>query len=130
MPPADNTRHLLAATHARAQQARVRAEAAIAHAARTGDPSTVVAIARAAAVSRSWLYTQPDLITAIGQLQQRRPATTRSGPQPATIRSLQTRLEALQQRNTALRAEVRELTARLEAAHGELRQLRLNTHPS
>lgn len=130
MPPADNTRHLLAATQARAQQARLRAEAVIAQAARAGQPSTVVAIAHAAAVSRSWLYTQPDLITAIGQLQQRRPATTRSGPQPATVRSLQTRLEALHKRNVALRGEVRELTARLEAAHGELRQLRLSTHRS
>ena len=50
------------------------AEAAIAAAARAGQPSTVVAIAHAAAASRSWLYTQPDLIDAIGQLQQRRPA--------------------------------------------------------
>jgi Family of unknown function (DUF6262) len=127
MPPADNTHHLLAATRARAEQARARAEAAIAAAARAGQHSTVVAIAHTAAVSRSWLYTQPDLIDAIGQLQQRRPAPTRSGPQPATVRSLQTRLETLQKRNTALRAEVRDLTVRLEAAHGELRQLRLNS---
>jgi hypothetical protein len=130
MPPADNTHHLLAATRARAEQARARAEAAIAEAERTGRPATVVAIARAAAVSRSWLYTQPDLIDAIGQLQQRRPAPTRAGPDPATIRSLQTRLEALQKRNATLRAEVRDLTARLEAAHGELRQLRLTPRPS
>lgn len=125
MPPADNTRHLLAATRRRSEQARVRAEVAIAEAARSGQRPTVVAVARAAAVSRSWLYTQPDLISAIGELQQRRAAPIRTGPQPASIQSLETRLEALQRRNTALRSEVRDLTARLEAAHGELRQLRI-----
>jgi hypothetical protein len=130
MPPADNSRHLLEATRRRAEQARVRAEAAIAEAARTGEPSTVAGIVRAAAVSRSWIYTQPDLISAIGQLQKRRPAANRTGPQPASIRSLETQLEAMQRRNAALRSEVRDLTARLEGAYGELRELRLNARVS
>ena len=126
MPPADNTRHLLEAPRRRAAQARSRAETAIAEAASSGQRPTVVGIVRTAAVSRSWLYTQPDLIQAIEQLQHRRPAAARTGPQPASVRSLETRIEALQRRNSALRSEVRDLTARLEAAHGELRQLRLS----
>ena len=125
MPPADNTRYLLEASRRRAAEARDRAEMAIAAAARAGTRPTMVEIARAAGVSRSWLYTQTDLVTAIGQMQQRRPAPTRTGPQPATIDSLQTRLEALTRRNTQLRAEVRDLTSRLEAAHGEIRRLRI-----
>lgn len=130
MPPADNTRHLLEATRRRAEQARARAEAAIAKSARAGEQPTVVGIVRAAGVSRSWIYTQPDLISAIEQLRQRRPAPARTGPQPASVRSLETQLEAMQRRNTALRSEVRDLTARLEAAHGQLRELRLSTGTS
>lgn len=125
MPPANNTRYLVEASRRRATEARDRAEQAIAAVARAGTRPTMVEIARTAGVSRSWLYTQTDLVTAIGHLQQRCPSPVRTGPQPATIDSLQTRVEALTHRNTQLRAEVRDLTHRLEAAHGEIRRLRI-----
>lgn len=125
MPPADNTRHLLEATRARSVQARERAERAIAAAARDSGRITMIGIARAAMVSRSWLYTQPDLVEAITKLQKRQPSPARTGPQPASQESLQRRLETAQHRNRQLRDQVAELTERLEAAHGEIRRLRI-----
>lgn len=134
MPPADNTRYLLDATRRRSDDARQRAEHALTQAAR-GDSNgtgssrvTVVGIAKAAGVSRSWLYTQPDLIDTITRLQQRhdqrQPAPARTGPQPATVVSLQNRLDAANHRNKQLRGQVAELTKQLEAAYGEIRALR------
>src|SRR5262245_1233854 len=124
MPPADNTRFLIEASKRRSQQARQRAEQALTAAGRRRERPTVVGIARAAAVSRAWLYTQPDLISAITQLQQRTPAPSRTGRQPASDASLHRRLETTLERNRQLREQVADLTRRLEAAHGELRRLR------
>lgn len=132
MPPADNTRHLLEATQRRSADSRQRAEDVLAQAARgCGVGSgrvTVIGIAKAAEVSRSWLYTQPDLIDTITRLQQRheqrQPAPARTGQQPATVASLQNRLDAANHRNKQLRGQVTELTERLEAAYGEIRALR------
>jgi hypothetical protein len=118
MPPADNARFLIEASKQRHQQARQRAQDAITAAERRDRP-TVVGIADAAAVSRSWLYTQADLITAIRQLQQRTSAGGRTRTLPASETSLQRRLETALERNRRLRAEVADLTARLEAATDE-----------
>jgi Family of unknown function (DUF6262) len=125
MPPADNARFLVEASKRRSQQARQRAEQAITAAGRRRERPTVVGIARDAQVSRAWLYTQPDLIAAITQLQQRTPASARTGRQPASDESLRRRLEATLARNRQLRDQVADLTRRLETAHGELRRLRL-----
>ncbi|RQW98744.1 DUF6262 family protein [Micromonospora inaquosa] len=124
MPPADNTAALAEATRRRAEQARTRAEQALAIAARIGRPTSVAGLAHTAGVSRSWLYTQPDLIAAIRQLQQRQPATDRKGPQPATVASLRHRLDTALARIKQLRADNADLTHRLEVAHGEIRNLR------
>lgn len=104
MPPADNTRFLLEATQQRSKQARQRAEDAITAAGREHQPVSMVAIARAAATSRSWLYTQPDLVAAIKTLQQRRPSPARTGPQPASEASLLRRLDAAHERRGGLPA--------------------------
>ena len=80
-------------------------------------------------MSRSWLYTQSDLIDAITNLQQRQPSPARTGQQPATIASPQTRLDAANHRNKQLRGQIAELTERLETAYGEIRALR-NTQPN
>ena len=124
MPPGEHTEALAQATRRRAEQARTRAEHALAAAGRTGSPATVAGLAKIAGVSRSWLYTQPDLTAAIRQLQQRHPATERTGPQPATVTSLRHRLDTALARLKQLRADNAELTRRLEAAHGEIRRLR------
>ncbi|WP_326615701.1 coiled-coil domain containing 169 [Streptomyces decoyicus] len=111
MPPADNARFLVEASKARSRQAREHAEEAIKAAARRNERPTVVGIANSAGVSRSWLYTQTDLITAINQLQQRASALHR-------------RLETALERNRQLRDQVADLTRKLETAHGEIRRLR------
>jgi len=61
----DNSQHLLAAARERSSQTRSRAEAAIARITDTGTAVTFDSIAQEAGVSRSWLYAQPDLRTAI-----------------------------------------------------------------
>jgi hypothetical protein len=129
MPPADNTRFLLAATQRRSADARKRAEEALGNATKSRKPITVVGIAKAAKVSRSWLYTQSDLIDAITNLQQRQPSPARTGQQSASILSLQNRLDAANHRNKQLRGQIAELAARLETAYGEIRALR-NAQPN
>jgi hypothetical protein len=124
MPPADNTDVLRKAARKRSHDARAKAEQAITAAGRKTGPVSVAAISRTAGVSRSWLYTQSDLIAAIAELQQRRPSAASTGRQPASDASLQQRLETALARNKTLREEVAELTRRLEVAHGEIRRLR------
>jgi Family of unknown function (DUF6262) len=127
MPRADNTRFLVEASHQRSQHTRRLAEQTITAAGQRGQRPTVAGIARTAGVSRSWLYPQGDLIQAINQLQQRRPATTRTGPHPASVESLQRRLDMAVARNKQLRQQVADLTRRLEATHGQLRRLNAAT---
>jgi hypothetical protein len=129
MPPADATA-LVQASRCRAEQARARAERALAAASRTGHPTTVAGLAHTARVSRSWLYTQADLIAAIRQLQQRHPAPERTGPQPATTASLRQRLDTALTRIKQLRVDNAELTRQLETAHGEIRRLRTGAAPT
>ncbi|MFF8867835.1 DUF6262 family protein [Streptomyces sp. NPDC015139] len=124
MPPADNARFLVEASKTRSRQARERAEEAIKTASCRSERPTVVGIANAASVSRSWLYTQTDLITAINQLQQRAPAPHRSPRHAASDASLHRRLETALERNRQLRDQVADLTRKLETAHGEIRRLR------
>jgi hypothetical protein len=124
MPPVDNTAALAQATRRRAAHARARAERALATAGRTGHPTTVAGLAKTAGVSRSWLYTQPDLIAAIRRLQQRQPSPDRNGPQPASVTSLRQRLDTALARIKQLRADNADLTRQLEIAHGEIRRLR------
>ncbi|MFZ3562813.1 MULTISPECIES: DUF6262 family protein [unclassified Streptomyces] len=129
MPPADNAHFLVEASKTRSRQARERAEEAIKAAARRSERPTVVGIANAAGVSRSWLYTQTDLITAINQLQMRAPAPQHSPRHAASDASLQRRLETALERNRQLRDQVADLTRKLEAAHGEIRRLRTLAPP-
>ncbi|MFF0533608.1 DUF6262 family protein [Nocardia amikacinitolerans] len=127
MSPADNTRYLLEATQRRSEDARRRAEAAITSAARHKDRAvTVAAIAKSAGVSRSWIYTQPDLVDAISALRQRDTVTGHTGR--ASVESFRTRLEAADKRNKQLRQQITQLTEQLEVAYGEIRALR-NAQP-
>ena len=123
MPPADNTAFLLEATRRRSQEARSRAEEAVRTAQKTREPVSVASIARQARISRSWLYTQTDLVDAINQIKAGAHSPVRTGQQPASVTSLKRRLEAALLRVKNLRAENAELTKRLEAAHGETRRL-------
>ncbi|WP_084495540.1 DUF6262 family protein [Nocardia shimofusensis] len=128
MPPADNTRYLLEATRRRHEDARRRTKAAITSAARRNDgTATVAGIARTAGVSRSWIYTQPDLVGAIDTLRPRNTGPRYQGR--ASEESLRTRLEAADKRNKQLRQQITQLTERLEIAYGEIRALRTAQRP-
>jgi hypothetical protein len=61
MTRADNSHHLRRAAAARNLAAHDRTRAVIEDLDRSGQPITFVAVARAAGVSRSWLYNQTDL---------------------------------------------------------------------
>ena len=129
MPPADNSRFLIEASKRRHTEARERSERAIAAAAASGtSETTVVAISRVAGVSRSWLYTQPDLLAAIAQLRTRG-SGRRPTVHPASDDSIRRRLETALAMNKELRRQVTELTRQLEAVHGELRRTRVVAAP-
>jgi Family of unknown function (DUF6262) len=117
---ADNTKHLLAAAQQRSDDARHRAEHALEQLIANRQPLTVAGLARAARVSRSWLYTQPDLLD---QLQRR--ASDRTIHSTAATRasdaSLQRRLELAHQRIHQQAEEITKLRAALARAHGDLR---------
>jgi hypothetical protein len=123
---ADNTRHLVAAAQHRHEYTRAKAVQALREAEKSGTPVTFDAVATAAGVSRSWLYTQPDLRAEIERL---RAASQRASGAPVPIRqrashaSLMRRLEAANERNRQLSEENRRLCERLARALGEQRDL-------
>jgi spore germination cell wall hydrolase CwlJ-like protein len=58
---ADNSRHVIAAAQHRAAATRERAVTALRRMDKTGASITFGSVAKQARVSRSWLYSQPDL---------------------------------------------------------------------
>ena len=124
MPPADNTRFVVDAARERSRRARERAERALAAAQRSPTRLAVTDIARAANVSRSWLYTQTDLMAALRELQGTTAPAPRSRQRSASDESLRQRLDAALRKNKQLRETNTELTRLLEIAHGEIRRLR------
>ncbi|MBT2233470.1 DUF6262 family protein [Nonomuraea sp. NEAU-A123] len=129
MTPADNSHHLAAAAARRSAEARCRAENALLALRGSGQSISVSQLAINAGVSRSWLYTQPDLIAGLRQLNGQAP-TRRSVP--ASERSLQVRLTAAQARNERLQQRVNALAEQnnqqrqqLEHAYAELRRLQV-----
>ena len=106
---------------------RARAIQALRELDRAGAPVTFAAVAAAAAVSRSWLYTQPDIRD---QIQRLRTSTSRipgvpvpSGQRP-TDASQRARLTAALQRNQALADENARLRRQLARALGDQRTTR------
>lgn len=123
---------LVAAAKQRHELTRARAIQAIRELDRAGTAVTFTAVASQAGVSRSWLYSQPDIC---GQVRQLREATGRSttAPIPASQRasgtSLLRRLETAHAENRRLSGECAQLRAeiarlRRQIAHllGEQRQ--------
>jgi hypothetical protein len=116
--PADNSRNLIAAARRRSDTAQRRAAAALRRMDASGVAVSFEAVATEAGVSRSWLYTQPELRAEIERLRQRH--SPRGDPivprrQRASEASLLRRLEVanerirdLQAQNTRLRAAVAE----------------------
>jgi septal ring factor EnvC (AmiA/AmiB activator) len=122
---ADNTAHLHAATQRRRQQTLARASDALDRLAITDEPISVARVAAVASVSRSWLYTQPELLERIEALTQQRPAPAEGDRVPAGQRasspSLMRRLELAHQRVGQLTEENQRLRDELARAYGRLR---------
>lgn len=128
MSGAERAAGLLAVAKDRHDDARRRAVSALRDLDAAGTPVTVASIARAAGVSRSWLYRQSDLRTTIDHLRRARPYPgRRSVPtaQRATTDSLDRQFEALRARYAELQAENRELR---EALARKLGQHRVDPH--
>ncbi len=92
---------------------------------RAGTPVTFAGVAQAAGVSRSWLYTQPDISAQIRRL---RESTDGAGAIPAAQRatdaSLRARLAAALDRNRQLAGENARLRRQLARALGDQRSAR------
>jgi predicted nucleic acid-binding Zn-ribbon protein len=126
--PADHTHHL--AEHARQHhdQTLQRAQQTLTELTDAGEQVTVALLAARARVSRSWIYTQPELRNRLRQLQQRHASAgfVRDAVTRATDDSLRQRLALAHERINQLRTENQQLRDALARAHGELRATRLN----
>jgi hypothetical protein len=120
----DTETPLVAAARRRHELTRSKAIQALRELDRAGTQVTFEALARHAGVSRSWLYSQPDIRTEVERL---RDATrrSRSAPIPAAQRtsdaSLIKRLESALERNRTLAAENQRLRRQLAHALGDRR---------
>ena len=122
---ADNSGHLIAAAHQRTTTARQRAAAALRRLDTAGHPISFDTLAREANVSRSWLYTQPDLRFEIERLraEPRPPRQIRiPNRQRASEASLQSRLDVASERIRALQADNQRLRQALAEALGDRRR--------
>jgi hypothetical protein len=103
---------------------RSRAIQALRELDRAGSPVTFAAVADAAGISRSWLYTQPDIRSQIQRLRdttaQARTATI-PDRQRATNASVRSRLAAATERNRQLTEENTRLRHQLARALGDQR---------
>ncbi len=120
---AERASPLVAAARQRHDDARRRTVEALQALDASGTPVTVAAVARAAGVSRAWLYRQHDLLPTIEHLRQR---TTPTGPlRPAAERagtdSLRQQIDALRDRYSELQAENQQLREALARTLGARR---------
>ena len=119
---------LSAAAARRHELTRSRAIQALRELDRAGTPVTFAGVAQAAGVSRSWLYTQPDISSQIRRLRQETNAAGSAGGIPAgqrpTDASLRARLAAALDRNKQLADENATLRRQLARALGDQRSAR------
>lgn len=120
----DNTAALVCAAHRRRELTRSKAIRALRELDHAGTPVTFEAVARAAGVSRSWLYAQPDIRVQIQRLRdttQRAPSPPIPARQRASDASLLRRLAEANKRNARLAEENTRLRRQLAHALGDLR---------
>jgi hypothetical protein len=120
----DNTHHLVTAAKQRHELTRAKAIRALRELDRAGTAVTFETVARSAGVSRSWLYTQPDIHTEIRRLREatrRVPAPPVPTGQRASDASLLRRLQTANERNRTLAEENRRLRRQLAQALGQRR---------
>jgi 2'-5' RNA ligase len=110
---------------------RSRAIQALRELDRSGTPVTFAGVAQAAGISRSWLYTQPDISSQIRRLRHETKAAPSAGGIPAAQRatdaSLRARLTAALDRNRQLADENARLRRQLARALGDQRSARTRT---
>jgi hypothetical protein len=121
---ADNSRHILQAARQRHELTRSKAIAALRGLENRGAAVTFESVAAAAGVSRSWLYTQPDLREDIIRLREGgRPDRPRSSRRDsASDGSLRARLALAQDRIRTLTEENARLQHQLALALGHRRR--------
>jgi hypothetical protein len=104
---------------------RARAVQALREIDRAGTPVTFAGVAQAAGISRSWLYTQPDISSQIRRLRTRTDRAGSAGAVPSTQRStdasLRARLTTALDRNKQLADENARLRRQLARALGDQR---------
>jgi hypothetical protein len=109
----------------RHELARSRAVQALRELDRSGAPVTFAGVARAAGISRSWLYTQPDISGQIRRLRKQADGAGSAGAIPAAQRptdaSLRARLTAALDRNKQLADDNARLRRQLARALGDQR---------
>lgn len=129
---ADNSIHLNIAARQRHEHTRAKAIAAMHELDQAGTVLTFEIVARHAGVSRSWIYTQPDIRDEIHRLraQRRGPGAPIPSPQRASDASLRQRLELATSRNRELTDENERLRRQLAHALGQLRDTRRLASPS
>ena len=128
-PPvrADDLTPLAIAAARRHELTRARAIQALRELDGAGAAVTFASVAAAAGISRSWLYTQPDIRSEIQRLRgptARTPATAIPARQRATDASLRSRLAAALERNRILAEENTRLRRQLARALGDQRSAR------
>ena len=110
---------------------RARAVQALRELDRAGAPVTFAGVAQAAGISRSWLYTQPDISSQIRRLRQSTSSAGSAGAIPAgqraTDASLRASLTAALGRNRQLAADHARLRRQLARALGDQRSSRTRT---
>ena len=130
---ADNTVYLIAAASRRHELARSKAIRAVRELDAAGATVTFESVARAAGVSRSWLYTQPDIreeVLRLRDLGRRAPGTPVQARHRSSDASLLRRLEAATARNRELAEDNQRLRQQLARALGELRAAGIRLLPA
>jgi len=120
----DNSAHLITAARRRHEFTRSKTIQALRELDNAGDAVTFQTVANSAEVSRSWLYTQPDIraeIERLRDLHRRAPRTAVPADQRATEQSLLRRLETANARNRKLDQDNQRLRRQLAHALGQLR---------
>lgn len=121
---ADNTGPLINAARQRHELTRAKAIQALRELDQAGTPVTFEAVARAARVSRSWLYAQADLRAEIARQReatQRAPSPPIPSNQRATDTSLLQRVAEANERNRQLADDNARLRRQLARALGDQR---------
>jgi predicted nucleic acid-binding Zn-ribbon protein len=122
----DQIERLTANARRRSEQTLQRAQNTLTAMAARGDTVTVASLAKNANVSRSWIYTQPELRERIEQLRLAPPARPpgSAAASRASLESFKRRLDLAHQRIAQIRDENLQLRRSVEQLHGQLRELR------